>query len=824
MTDIVFIHPGAQRETYGVLDETLTALEPPRWALILASSFIDKGYEVKIVDQEAEGLSAKEVAQRVREARIAVIVVHGHQPSASTSQMVAARDVAQEIHDLDHTVTGRCQYPRHRPVIVMLGNHPSALPEHTLRDELIDFVIDGEGPTALESLSMALSLGGGIYQQSVLAKVPGLVWWGYDETRVPQVRQNPLPPLLDMDRDLHGSSAWHLLDMSKYRAHNWQVLGGWPRAPYASIHTTLGCAYKCHFCLSGDTLVDTVYGQKPIKDLIGQEIPVFTLDYENRKGKISRAINIRQYGRDRLVRVSFDDGSHLDCTPDHQLLWFNGKNRYWPTQAIDLKVGDRICAMTINPTGAYPKVKFSGAGGEHIHRLSMEYNLGRELLPGEVVHHVDENKTNYVPENLELLGSHSEHAAKHDFGARVREYWNNTSYIGPEPPVKNPRRVAASKAREKSQGKKCWWTEADGSIHLSSRPRAAGAVRGKNKGVWWTAEDGSTYQSYTAKNPADKRGRVGFSPHKNWAKSDEYVNHKIAGVEYLDGIHDVFCLDVPDTGWFYANNVLVKNCMINIFQHDNKYRRRDPVEVVSEITRLYHEYGVKTFKFTDELFVLNRTHYRSVCELLEASIGADINIWAYARTDTVDQSDLRLMRAAGIRWLALGIESGSARVRAGANKKLRGNHDSNGNIEDVVEAIRDAGINVIGNYIFGLSDDTHESMRQTLDLALDLNTEWANFYCAMPYPGSPLYDEVARDRPQDLPPSWSAYSQHNRHCRPLRNENLTAAQILSFRDNAFRVYFSSANYRAMILRKFGYPALEEVDRMLSYELERDLLR
>ncbi|KKL50514.1 hypothetical protein LCGC14_2304770, partial [marine sediment metagenome] len=53
--------------------------------------------------------------------------------------------------------------------------------------------------------------------------------------------------------------------------------------------------------------------------------------------------------------------------------------------------------------------------------------------------------------------------------------------------------------------------------------------------------------------------------------------------------------------------------------------------------------------------------------------------------------------------------------------------------------IRNAGIYVIGNYMFGLPDDTHESMQATLDLALNLECEFTNFYSAMAYPGSPLY-------------------------------------------------------------------------------------
>ena len=76
----------------------------------------------------------------------------------------------------------------------------------------------------------------------------------------------------------------------------------------------------------------------------------------------------------------------------------------------------------------------------------------------------------------------------------------------------------------------------------------------------------------------------------------------------------------------------------------------------------------------------------------------------------------------------------------------------------IVDKIRAHGINVGANYIFGLPDDSRQSMAATLDLARQLNTEWANFYTAMAYPGSALY-QTARERGWPLPddpggPGW----------------------------------------------------------------------
>ena len=256
-------------------------------------------------------------------------------------------------------------------------------------------------------------------------------------------------------------------------------------------------------------------------------------------------------------------------------------------------------------------------------------------------------------------------------------------------------------------------------------------------------------------------------------------------------------------------------CMINVFQHTNKYRCRDPLKVVAQVDHLYRRYGVRTFKFADEMFVLNPKHYLAICEGLAALPYADeLNIWAYARVDTVKAGNLPLLRQAGIRWLALGIESGSEHVRDGADKSF-GQDD----IFEVVGAIQDAGISVIGNYIFGLPDDDMVSMRDTLDMAVALNCEYANFYSAMCYPGSRLYDETPE---ADRPKAWSAYSQHSRDTTPLPTATLTSADVLRFRDDAFHEYFSSSRYLDMIREKFGAVVVQDIERMSSHRLERVL--
>jgi anaerobic magnesium-protoporphyrin IX monomethyl ester cyclase len=492
VTDLVVIHPGAAHGIYGPLGDTLTAVEPPLWARIIAGYVRDRGYSVKIIDAEAEGLSSEEVAARVvvDPPRLVCIAVYGHQPSASTQQMVGARAIA-------YSLTGSASII---PVI-MVGGHVSALPETTLEQEPIDYACVGEGPITVERLLAGDPIG----------SIPGLVWWergagSKDADNEDAVRINPAASLVEDLGAYHGDT-WDLLPMERYRAHNWQCFGDLgARQPYASIYTSLGCPWKCHFC----------------------------------------------------------------------------------------------------------------------------------------------------------------------------------------------------------------------------------------------------------------------------------------------------CINAPFDS--------------------NRYRMRDSEEVIAEVDYLYREYGVKTFKIVDEMFVLNERHYTEICEgIARLPFSHELNFWAYARVDTIRPDKLALLRRAGFRWLALGIESGSKYVRDGAQKRLK-----NDDILGVVRAIQAAEINVIGNYIFGLPDDDQKSMMETLELALELNTEFANFYCAMAYPGSPLYREAVQ-KGWTLPGTWRGYSQHNDDCRPLDTLKISAARVLAFRDVAFNDYFSNPRYIDMISRKFGQDTLEHVRGMTKYVLKRKLL-
>jgi radical SAM superfamily enzyme YgiQ (UPF0313 family) len=247
----------------------------------------------------------------------------------------------------------------------------------------------------------------------------------------------------------------------------------------------------------------------------------------------------------------------------------------------------------------------------------------------------------------------------------------------------------------------------------------------------------------------------------------------------------------------------------------NSYRMWPPELIVSQIERLVTEHGVSNLKIADEMFVLNARHVLAVCDgLIERGLGDGLNIWAYARPDTAKDKLLAKLRKAGVTWLCLGIESGSTDIRREIDKDF--DQDS---VYRVVDKIHGAGIDIMANYIFGLPGDTRQSMEATFDLALDLNCAGANFYCNVPYPGSREWTELDPAR-KALYTDWGMMSQLAEDFLPLPTEHLSSAEILQFRDEAFRTYHLRPAFLEMIESKFGSGARREIERLAACQLVR----
>ena len=272
-------------------------------------------------------------------------------------------------------------------------------------------------------------------------------------------------------------------------------------------------------------------------------------------------------------------------------------------------------------------------------------------------------------------------------------------------------------------------------------------------------------------------------------------------------------------------------CMINILnRNDNdpigaasnysKMRFWSPELIIKEFDKLV-DMGVRTLRLSDEMFLLNKKYYVPLCKLLiERGYGDILSMWAYSRIDTVkDSEQLSLIRKAGIKWLALGIEAANKKIRLEVTK----GKFEDVNIQEVVKKAHDNDVEIIANYIFGLPGDNHQTMQETLDLSKDLCTVAWNAYPTMALPGSALYKEAV-DKGYKLPSDYTGYSFHSYDAQPIPTAYLKPSEILRFRDEAFNEYHAYPPFLDKVREKYGDTAVNNILEMTKVKLKRKLLQ
>ncbi len=180
-------------------------------------------------------------------------------------------------------------------------------------------------------------------------------------------------------------------------------------------------------------------------------------------------------------------------------------------------------------------------------------------------------------------------------------------------------------------------------------------------------------------------------------------------------------------------------CVAPIHQ-GHKFRERSPKALVDEIERTHRELGVDFFYLWGDTVTLNVKSFSAFCEELIAR-QLPIQWFGNARADNLtDPAFVHRLKRSGCWMLALGIESESDEVRKDMVKKLERQK-----IQAAFKNMREAGIRSFAFFIFGYPGETPATMEHTIDYAIALDPDFANFYPAVPYPGTALYEKCVRD-------------------------------------------------------------------------------
>jgi radical SAM superfamily enzyme YgiQ (UPF0313 family) len=189
---------------------------------------------------------------------------------------------------------------------------------------------------------------------------------------------------------------------------------------------------------------------------------------------------------------------------------------------------------------------------------------------------------------------------------------------------------------------------------------------------------------------------------------------------------------------------------------------------------------------------------REFCsELLSRHIKAS---WTCnSRVDTVDRDMLELMKKAGMWMISFGLESGSDEILKRSKKGIRTIQS-----KTAVETAQRLGIITSGHFIYGLPGETESSMNQTLNFALDLPLDIAQFYAASPFPGTGLYDEAISE-------GWltgnDSFSQSH---AVMELPGLSAKRVDDFRQYSYRRFYSRISALFRLLKIAGPSAATNI--------------
>jgi len=177
-------------------------------------------------------------------------------------------------------------------------------------------------------------------------------------------------------------------------------------------------------------------------------------------------------------------------------------------------------------------------------------------------------------------------------------------------------------------------------------------------------------------------------------------------------------------------------CNKNIFFAT--YRLRSVNNVITEIEQQIDRFGIKQIDFLDDNLTLNVNYANNLFdEIIDKKFNLHINLQNGVRADLLNENLIRKMKRAGVFKVSIGVETGDSGMQKRIKKYL--------DLDKVIEAtklFKKYGIRVYGNFMFGLPYDTESSMQKTLDFAIKMNPDIANFMITIPLPGTELYELV----------------------------------------------------------------------------------
>ena len=218
----------------------------------------------------------------------------------------------------------------------------------------------------------------------------------------------------------------------------------------------------------------------------------------------------------------------------------------------------------------------------------------------------------------------------------------------------------------------------------------------------------------------------------------------------------------------------------------NRFRARGPENVVNEVEYLVKNFGVRQIDVLDDNFTLDINRANKILDLMiERKIKIKINLQGGVRADRLTFDLVQKMKKAGVYKLGIGIESGNKDIL----KSIKKNLDLEA-VRNAVKWCREVGIICMGFFMIGFPLDTKDTIKETIDFAIELNPSLANFMIVVPLPNTELYDTVEKNgwltKPTDEYGTDSGYYAPDFH---YETPNIDKEKVLELQKLAYKKFY-----------------------------------
>jgi radical SAM superfamily enzyme YgiQ (UPF0313 family) len=220
-------------------------------------------------------------------------------------------------------------------------------------------------------------------------------------------------------------------------------------------------------------------------------------------------------------------------------------------------------------------------------------------------------------------------------------------------------------------------------------------------------------------------------------------------------------------------------------------RYRSPQSIINEISMLQQRYGIKEIGFYDDTFASDPARVRAFCELLRAN---KINItWTcMSRINYADPVTLKAMAQTGCHMICYGVESANGAILKEIRKGINLSQ-----VKPVVKMTQQAGIRTRLSFMYGNPGETVETMRQTLNFALEMQPDLVKFNITTPYPGTDMF-KWADARGYLITKDWSRYDFFS---VVMKLPSVSAEEIHAFYRYSYQKFYKSPSF---MIRQVSY--------------------